>query len=76
MGLVRNERGALGVENEACWLTTSRESHIHLALLDLVNVSIGGNGEKVAILILCGAIKGNCHLEELLKIGWLSRYHF
>ena len=41
MGLVGNERGALGVENQACRLPTRRESHIHLALLDLVNVSIG-----------------------------------
>jgi hypothetical protein len=27
-------------------------------------------------LILSRAVKGNCHLEEFLKVGWLSRYHF
>jgi hypothetical protein len=76
MGLVSNERGSLGVENEACWLTASRESHIHLTLLDLVYVSVGRHCEEVAILILSRAVKGNCHLEEFLKVGWLSRYHF
>ena len=76
MGLVSNERGALGVEYEARGLPSCREGHIHLALLDLVNVSISGDSEEVTILILGGAVEGNCHLEEFLTIGWLSGYHF
>ena len=76
MGLVSYERGSLCVKDEARGLPSCREGHIHLALLDLVNVSISGDSEEVTILILCGAVEGNCHLEEFLKIGWLSGYHF
>ena len=76
MGLVGNEGGSLGVKNEASRLPASRESHIHLSLLHLVDVSIGRHCEEVAILILSGTVEGNCHLEEFLKVCWLSSYHF
>lgn len=56
MSLVSNERGALSIEDEACRLSTSRECNIHLTFLDLVNVTIGRDSEKIAILILCGAV--------------------
>jgi hypothetical protein len=56
MSLVSNERGALSIENEACRLSTSCECDIHLTFLDLVHVTISRDCEKIAILILCGAV--------------------
>ena len=56
MSLVSNERGALSIEDEACRLSTSRECDIHLTFLNLVNVTISRDSEKISVLVLCGAV--------------------
>jgi hypothetical protein len=66
----------LSVKNQTRWLSTRRESNVHLTLLDLVHIPIGGNREEVTILILRWAVKRHGDLEELFEVRWLSRNHF
>ena len=61
---VSNEARALHVENEACGLATSREGDLHGTFTShLVDVSIGADGEKVALAVLSWAVEGHIELE-------------
>ena len=57
-------------------MPTSCESDIHLAFLYLINITVSGDSEEVAILILSGAVERHCDLEELFEICRLSGNHF
>ena len=53
MAQISNEGRALAVEYKAGRLTSSREGGLHLSLLShLVDVTIGGDSEEVAVGVL------------------------
>ena len=70
MRLIGDEGRALMVENQAGGLSTGREGDLHLSLGgNVVNITIGGDHVQVTLVVLSGAVEGNCELEHLLEVS-------
>lgn len=53
MAQIGNERRALAIKDKASRLSSSGEGSFHLALFShLVDITISGNGKKVAVRVL------------------------
>ena len=73
--LVSNEGAAVLVENETSWLATRGKSHLHLSLVDLVNVTVGADCKEVTLRVLSGAVEGDSQLEKFFKVCLRSVSH-
>jgi hypothetical protein len=49
MSQVSNKGGTLLIEDEAGWLTASRKRYLHLALVDLIDVTVGRYCEEITL---------------------------
>ena len=49
VSLISDEGGAVLIEHKSSWLTTSRESNLHLAFVNLVDITVSRDCEEIAL---------------------------
>lgn len=57
------------VKDKSGGLATSRESNLHLAFIDLVYITVGGDSEEIAFRVFSGAVERDSELEKFFEIG-------